>query len=145
MAINSPYAPGDPYSYDLKWMVRKLKELSSAANTAAEAAAALVTTQVVINCDTGAGTAVIDTDLTWDELIETAQRGKLLCQLKLSNEADTTKRPFCYPNIYKVLNQQFLDVSDISANGIPISRINADKAQFINSKSGSYERAYVSV
>lgn len=27
MAINSPYVPGDPYSYDLKWMVRKLKNM----------------------------------------------------------------------------------------------------------------------
>ena len=26
MAINNPYVPGDPYSYDLKWMIRKLKE-----------------------------------------------------------------------------------------------------------------------
>lgn len=24
---NTPYVPGDPYSYDLKWMVRKLKEM----------------------------------------------------------------------------------------------------------------------
>lgn len=26
MAINNPYVPGDPYSYDLKWIVTKLKE-----------------------------------------------------------------------------------------------------------------------
>lgn len=26
MAINNPYIPGDPFSYDLKWIVRKLKE-----------------------------------------------------------------------------------------------------------------------
>lgn len=26
MAINNPYIPGDPYSYDLKWLVRKIKE-----------------------------------------------------------------------------------------------------------------------
>ena len=26
MAINNPYMPGDPYSYDLKWIVRKIKE-----------------------------------------------------------------------------------------------------------------------
>lgn len=26
MAINNPYVPGDPYSYDLKWLVRKIKE-----------------------------------------------------------------------------------------------------------------------
>ena len=26
MAINNPYVPGDPYSYDLKWIVRKIKE-----------------------------------------------------------------------------------------------------------------------
>ena len=26
MAINNPYIPGDPYSYDLKWIVEKLKE-----------------------------------------------------------------------------------------------------------------------
>lgn len=27
MAINNPYVPGDPFSYDLKWLVRKVKEL----------------------------------------------------------------------------------------------------------------------
>ena len=26
MAINNPYVPGDPYSYDLKWMVEELKK-----------------------------------------------------------------------------------------------------------------------
>ena len=26
MAINNPYIPGDPFSYDLKWLVRKIKE-----------------------------------------------------------------------------------------------------------------------
>ena len=26
MAINNPYVPGDPFSYDLKWIVRKIKE-----------------------------------------------------------------------------------------------------------------------
>lgn len=26
MSINNPYVPGDPYSYDLKWIVEKLKE-----------------------------------------------------------------------------------------------------------------------
>lgn len=26
MAINNPYIPGDPFSYDLKWLVRKVKE-----------------------------------------------------------------------------------------------------------------------
>lgn len=29
MAINSPYVPGDPYSYDLKWIVRQLKRLKN--------------------------------------------------------------------------------------------------------------------
>ena len=26
MAINNPYVPGDPFSYDLKWLVRKIRE-----------------------------------------------------------------------------------------------------------------------
>lgn len=26
MAINNPYVPGDPFSYDLKWIIKKLKE-----------------------------------------------------------------------------------------------------------------------
>lgn len=30
MAINNPYIPGDPFSYDLKWLVRKIKEHSEA-------------------------------------------------------------------------------------------------------------------
>ena len=29
MAINNPYVPGDPFSYDLKWLVRKIKEHSA--------------------------------------------------------------------------------------------------------------------
>ena len=29
MAINNPYVPGDPYSYDLKWIVRQIRELIS--------------------------------------------------------------------------------------------------------------------
>lgn len=179
---NNPYAPGDPYSYDLKWIVKKIKDLftsvsaaqsaaddasdaasaaqnradnaydladdaNTAANTAAEAAAALVTTQVVINCDTGAGTAEIDTDLTWDELIEAAQRGKLLCQLKLSNEIDSTKRAFCYPKISSFGGMYTMQISDISADGgdVPITRINADKAYFVNSKTGYYQHAYSTV
>lgn len=38
MAINNPYVPGDPYSYDLKWIVAKLKTLISC-NDSAQAAA----------------------------------------------------------------------------------------------------------
>lgn len=33
MAINNPYIPGDPYSYDLKWIIRKLKEHSTILST----------------------------------------------------------------------------------------------------------------
>lgn len=29
MAINNPYVPGDPYSYDLKWIVSHIKELDT--------------------------------------------------------------------------------------------------------------------
>lgn len=29
MAINNPYIPGDPYSYDLKWIVRRIREHSA--------------------------------------------------------------------------------------------------------------------
>ena len=33
MAINNPYVPGDPYSYDLKWIVRHLKEIDTILST----------------------------------------------------------------------------------------------------------------
>lgn len=33
MAINNPYVPGDPYSYDLKWIVKKIKEHSTILST----------------------------------------------------------------------------------------------------------------
>lgn len=36
MTINSPYVPGDPYSYDLKWMVRKLKNMQQAVDAIPE-------------------------------------------------------------------------------------------------------------
>ncbi len=33
MAINNPYIPGDPFSYDLKWIIKKLKEHSTILST----------------------------------------------------------------------------------------------------------------
>ena len=37
MAINNPYVPGDPYSYDLKWIVAKVKEILAQLGTLDEA------------------------------------------------------------------------------------------------------------
>ena len=37
MAINNPYVPGDPYSYDLKWLVAKVKEILQQLGTLNEA------------------------------------------------------------------------------------------------------------
>lgn len=37
MAINNPYIPGDPYSYDLKWLVAKVKEILAQLGTLDEA------------------------------------------------------------------------------------------------------------
>ena len=37
MAINNPYIPGDPYSYDLKWVVAKVKEILAQLGTLDEA------------------------------------------------------------------------------------------------------------
>lgn len=37
MAINNPYIPGDPYSYDLKWIVAKVKEILAQLGTLDEA------------------------------------------------------------------------------------------------------------
>lgn len=37
MAINNPYIPGDPYSYDLKWIVAKVKEILQQLGTLDEA------------------------------------------------------------------------------------------------------------
>ena len=46
---NNPYIPGDPYSYDLKWMVDKIQEwtdpLDSAERAAASEAAAKASEQ----------------------------------------------------------------------------------------------------
>ena len=33
MAINNPYVPGDPFSYDLKWIVRRIKEIDVTLST----------------------------------------------------------------------------------------------------------------
>lgn len=38
---NNPYIPGDPYSYDLKWIVSKLKEISSQYDSLSDAIASL--------------------------------------------------------------------------------------------------------
>lgn len=43
MAINNPYVPGDPFSYDLKWLVRKVKEHGEILATLDERIAAAVT------------------------------------------------------------------------------------------------------
>lgn len=40
MAINNPYVPGDPYSYDLKWMVQEVKAAKAVGEQAAGSAAA---------------------------------------------------------------------------------------------------------
>lgn len=40
MAINNPYVPGDPYSYDLKWMVQEVKAAQAVGEQAAGSAAA---------------------------------------------------------------------------------------------------------
>lgn len=37
MAINNPYIPGDPYSYDLKWLVARVKEILAQLGTLDEA------------------------------------------------------------------------------------------------------------
>lgn len=40
MAINNPYIPGDPYSYDLKWMVQEVKKAQAVGEEAAGSAQA---------------------------------------------------------------------------------------------------------
>lgn len=40
MAINNPYIPGDPYSYDLKWVVKKINEWKDPLDSAERAEAA---------------------------------------------------------------------------------------------------------
>lgn len=40
MALNNPYVPGDPYSYDLKWMVQEVKAAQAVGEQAAGSAAA---------------------------------------------------------------------------------------------------------
>ena len=42
---NNPYIPGDPYSYDLKWIVRKLNSVISSTEAAERAEAAAVTAE----------------------------------------------------------------------------------------------------
>ena len=42
MAINNPYVPGDPFSYDLKWLVRKIKEHSNQINELTQEIAGIV-------------------------------------------------------------------------------------------------------
>lgn len=42
MAINNPYVPGDPFSYDLKWIIKELKEHGNILSTLDERIAAAV-------------------------------------------------------------------------------------------------------
>lgn len=46
MAINNPLIPGDPYSYDLKWIIKKLKEHGNILSTLDERIAAAVQQQL---------------------------------------------------------------------------------------------------
>ena len=49
MAINNPYVPGDPFSYDLKWIIKKLKEHSLILSNLDEKIAAEVLAQLNVH------------------------------------------------------------------------------------------------
>ena len=52
---NNPYIPGDPYSYDLKWLVQKTKDAASTATTAKTTAdTALSTANSALSAANGA-------------------------------------------------------------------------------------------
>ena len=60
---NNPYIPGDPYSYDLKWLVQKTKYATNTANTAASNASDALTAAnnavgIANSANTAAGNAV---------------------------------------------------------------------------------------
>ena len=60
---NNPYMPGDPYSYDLKWLVQKTKDATTAATTATNTANDALTAAnnavgIANSASTAAGNAV---------------------------------------------------------------------------------------
>lgn len=58
MAINTPYVPGDPYSYDLKWLTRKVKQADTDAQQALADSATAISTA---NAASSAATSAVNT------------------------------------------------------------------------------------
>lgn len=214
-SINNPYVPGDPYSYDLKWIIAHLKsaltqvetaitnasaasssaaQAISAANsassnaasaltaaqnaitaansassdaasaltaaqnavtaaqnaveTATEALAAANKTVITVNCDYTNNTAEIISDLTFEQIIETAQQNNILLRLSISTDSDNVHRALVYPTLqyFSAGDYWSLTADLIRSDGtatVPPSRIYIDKAMFTGSKTGYYQHAQI--
>lgn len=124
---------------------------AQSANTTANAAlTAANKTVITVNCDAANNTGEIDSDLTFDQIIEAAQQNNILVRLSISTDSDDVYRQLIYPTL------QYSQVSDywsltaelIRADGtgtVAPSRIYIEKAIFINSKTGYYQTAQILV
>lgn len=138
MAINDPYVPGDPYSYDLKWIVKQLKTLRPVA-PAPEV--------IEIIADSGDNTAQIITEHTWDELIELIEADRILFWIHVTSELDTVKNKLIYPVKNEIAGVVSIQIDDcrLAFSEYPISKLYLRKAHFVGSLTGYYQEAQISV
>ena len=173
MAINTPYIPGDPYSYDLKWLVAKTKTNETAvaaaqaaaddanttagnavttANTALAAAQTAGLEVIEIIGDDSGNSAVIDTDYTWNELYAKVAENKVMFVLLDSNDSSTYHPGPVFASILDGSNPD-----DPALNGTiqvdtvrppfngdqAITQLYVRRAHFINSTTGYYHTAHL--
>lgn len=96
MAINNPYVPGDPYSYDLKWLVDELKKVQTyqveEAVTAAAASAESASNSAAAASESAQEAAASAADTTQaDAAAASAQQAAASAQQAAASAADTTQ------------------------------------------------------